>query len=108
MVSNYKGPRATGSRLFCEYCSKQFTKASTLQMHINISHLKMKPFPCEQCGKQFSKKHEVTEHVLTHHGEYLLFVKQALWVLKSKIFGQKSTYFKYSKETTALCEFNCL
>ena len=75
MVSNYKGPRATGSRLFCEYCSKQFTKASTLQMHINISHLKMKPFPCEQCGKQFSKKHEVTEHVLTHHGEYLFFAK---------------------------------
>ena len=42
---------------------------------------------------------------LSHNfiGEYLLFVSQAVWVLKSKIFGQKSTR---SKETTVVCEFN--
>ena len=36
--------------------------------------------------------------------EYLLFVLQAVWVLKSKIFGQRSTY---SKKTTVFYEFNC-
>ena len=42
---------------------------------------------------------------LSHNfiGEYFLFVSQAVWVLKSKIFGQKSTR---SKETTVVCEFN--
>ena len=33
--------------------------------------------------------------------EYLLFAKQAGWVLKSKIFGQNLTY---SMETTVHCE----
>jgi hypothetical protein len=39
--------------------------------------------------------------VVYHTSEHLLFTKQAVLGLKSKIFGQKSTY---SKETTVVFE----
>ena len=42
---------------------------------------------------------EVSNSSLVCHSEHLLFEQQASWVLKSKMFGQKSTY---SQETTVL------
>ena len=69
--------------------------ASIIRIH-NVSY-KSKTFSIQW-------KHSLRTAWPTFISEYLLFVWKSVWVLKSKIFGQKSAY---SKETTELCEFNC-
>ena len=46
----------------CEYCSFVFTQKTNLLRHINVVHLKLKPFQCLSCGKKFGRKYSMQMH----------------------------------------------
>ena len=47
----------------CKECNKTFARNQNLKLHINVVHLKMKPFKCKKCNKTFSRKIYLQNHV---------------------------------------------
>jgi hypothetical protein len=58
-----KKPRAIFQ---CNLCSKQFTRASSLNTHRLREHAKERPFTCKTCGKGFVRKYERDRHESIH------------------------------------------
>ncbi|XP_013404641.1 PR domain zinc finger protein 10 isoform X2 [Lingula anatina] len=56
--------------LVCQYCGKNFSRASKLQAHIN-THTGEGPLECKfpQCGKHFTSKFKLKRHELIHKPE---------------------------------------
>ncbi|BFY98315.1 hypothetical protein BsWGS_01348 [Bradybaena similaris] len=54
--------RAFRSKISCHFCGKKYTSRRDLDGHINVVHLKQKPFICSLCGKSFS----YTQHLHAH------------------------------------------
>ncbi|XP_037299273.1 zinc finger protein 39 isoform X3 [Manduca sexta] len=54
-------------RFICDYCSKEYTRRSTLKLHIIHNHLTGKQFQCDQCGKTFLSRAHLVEHGNTHN-----------------------------------------
>lgn len=52
-------------RHWCHICQKQFSSASSLQIH-NRTHTGEKPFACNVCGRAFTTKGNLKVHMGTH------------------------------------------
>ncbi|CAK8694509.1 unnamed protein product [Clavelina lepadiformis] len=52
-------------RHWCHICQKQFSSASSLQIH-NRTHTGEKPFACSVCGRAFTTKGNLKVHMGTH------------------------------------------
>ena len=50
----------------CKLCTKQFTRANTLNTHTLRAHGKERPFVCSTCGKGFARKYECDRHATIH------------------------------------------
>ncbi|OWR42799.1 zinc finger and BTB domain-containing protein 17 [Danaus plexippus plexippus] len=50
----------------CVHCDYKTLNKSSLQGHINKSHLKVRQFVCQVCFKSFYHKKNLTEHVRSH------------------------------------------
>jgi len=59
--------RASSSRYQCSYCTKRFSRPSSLKIHEN-SHTGAKPFQCPEpgCGRHFSVMSNMRRHQKTH------------------------------------------
>ncbi|KAF9983826.1 hypothetical protein BGZ65_001376 [Modicella reniformis] len=55
------------SRYQCQYCSKRFSRPSSLRIH-TYSHTGERPFKCseEGCGRQFSVQSNMRRHLRVH------------------------------------------
>jgi hypothetical protein len=65
VVPKVKKPVATHR---CSICSKEFTRASSLQTH-SRAHGTERPFSCTFCGKSFVRKYECERHEAIHSKE---------------------------------------
>ena len=54
-------------KLFCHECGASFTKKSSLQMHINAVHLKLKPYVCDLFEMSFARKGHLKGHIKSIH-----------------------------------------
>ncbi|KAI7815812.1 hypothetical protein BC939DRAFT_471556 [Gamsiella multidivaricata] len=56
-----------GCRYQCQYCSKRFSRPSSLRIH-TYSHTGERPFKCseEGCGRQFSVQSNMRRHLRVH------------------------------------------
>ncbi|XP_063911178.1 zinc finger protein 239-like [Zophobas morio] len=56
----------------CNFCSKVFSKAESLQKHLNEKHISVKPSEkkhlCDLCGKGFTQKNKLDIHYRVHTG----------------------------------------
>ncbi|RGB39091.1 hypothetical protein C1646_650874 [Rhizophagus diaphanus] len=60
-------PSGSGNRYQCPYCSKRFSRPSSLRIHI-YSHTGEKPFVCTEpgCGRKFSVQSNMRRHLRVH------------------------------------------
>ncbi|KAI8823279.1 hypothetical protein BJ741DRAFT_541624, partial [Chytriomyces cf. hyalinus JEL632] len=49
-------------KYICTYCSKRFTRPSTLQTHMN-SHTGHRPFQCVHCDMRFTVSSNMKRHM---------------------------------------------
>jgi uncharacterized Zn-finger protein len=58
---------SSGNRYQCPYCSKRFSRPSSLRIHI-YSHTGEKPFVCTEpgCGRKFSVQSNMRRHLRVH------------------------------------------
>jgi len=56
-------------KVTCGICGCLFLYKSNLKRHINLVHLKLKPFQCEICLKYFAEKKVLHKHKIKFHGE---------------------------------------
>ncbi|OZJ03535.1 hypothetical protein BZG36_03431 [Bifiguratus adelaidae] len=58
---------STANRYICPHCSKQFSRPSSLRIHI-YSHTGEKPYVCttEGCGRKFSVQSNMRRHLRVH------------------------------------------
>ena len=52
----------------CPICGRilRGSNKRNLQRHINLVHLKLKPYHCKYCGRSFGLKAYLKAHILTH------------------------------------------
>ncbi|XP_061695968.1 zinc finger protein 628-like [Syngnathoides biaculeatus] len=55
-------------RFVCNYCSKWFSTARSLETHVRI-HTGERPYGCSQCGKRFTQSGHLKTHQSVHTGE---------------------------------------
>ena len=53
----------------CLICSKTFQNSWSLNHHVQIVHLKIKPYCCTVCNKKFGENGTLKRHMLTHTDE---------------------------------------
>jgi len=55
----------------CPICGRilRGSNKRNLQRHINLIHLKLKPYNCKYCGRSFGLNAYLKAHVLTHENE---------------------------------------
>ncbi|CAG8467383.1 11386_t:CDS:1, partial [Funneliformis caledonium] len=58
---------SSGNRYQCPYCSKRFSRPSSLRIH-TYSHTGEKPFVCTEpgCGRKFSVQSNMRRHLRVH------------------------------------------
>ncbi|KAG0049724.1 hypothetical protein BGZ90_007268, partial [Linnemannia elongata] len=66
LLAGYELP-SPSSRYQCQYCSKRFSRPSSLRIH-TYSHTGERPFKCseEGCGRQFSVQSNMRRHLRVH------------------------------------------
>ncbi|XP_013178619.1 PREDICTED: zinc finger protein 432-like isoform X2 [Papilio xuthus] len=50
----------------CSFCEKEFTNENELSLHVNKSHLQIKPYSCDMCEKKFYTEQNLTSHKKLH------------------------------------------
>ncbi|CAN8064053.1 unnamed protein product [Agarophyton chilense] len=63
---------ASGQReanFLCAYCGKRFSSPSKRTLHINATHMGLKPYHCKVCSKSFGYKGDLSKHMASHSGE---------------------------------------
>ncbi|KAK3571897.1 hypothetical protein QTP86_020547 [Hemibagrus guttatus] len=71
VVAHCRAPlskRNTPRRFTCNFCSKEFSYASTFAVHMR-THTDERPFECTNCGKRFRQLPHLQDHVRIHSGE---------------------------------------
>ncbi|XP_054628702.1 zinc finger protein 37-like [Dunckerocampus dactyliophorus] len=53
----------------CQQCGKGFVYVYGLTKHLQMVHVKFKPFVCQICNKSFFTKVDVEDHIRLHTGE---------------------------------------
>ncbi|XP_059615292.1 zinc finger protein 287-like [Phlebotomus argentipes] len=53
-------------RFLCSTCGKSYTSKANLMQHINIIHLKIKPYECLFCGKELATRYRLEQHLEVH------------------------------------------
>ncbi|KAF9935308.1 hypothetical protein FBU30_004883 [Linnemannia zychae] len=66
LLAGYELP-SPSSRYQCQYCSKRFSRPSSLRIH-TYSHTGERPFKCSEagCGRQFSVQSNMRRHLRVH------------------------------------------
>ncbi|KAF9134412.1 hypothetical protein BGW39_007164 [Mortierella sp. 14UC] len=66
LLAGYELP-SPSSRYQCQYCTKRFSRPSSLRIH-TYSHTGERPFKCseEGCGRQFSVQSNMRRHLRVH------------------------------------------
>ena len=54
-------------KYLCNECDKSFRDNFDLKRHVDIVHLKLKPFKCAYCDKSFDTGSNLERHVLNKH-----------------------------------------
>lgn len=54
----------------CPNCSTRFPNTSSLQLHYDAVHLKLRPHACRTCGKTYGRKADLNRHVASVHLRY--------------------------------------
>ncbi|XP_027003595.1 zinc finger protein 574 isoform X1 [Tachysurus fulvidraco] len=71
VVAHCRAPlskRNTPRRYTCNFCSKEFSYASTFAVHMR-THTDERPFECTHCGKRFRQLPHLQDHERIHSGE---------------------------------------
>ncbi|CAH2061733.1 unnamed protein product, partial [Iphiclides podalirius] len=50
----------------CSFCEKECSNENELSLHVNKSHLQIKPYSCDMCDKQFYTEHNLASHKRVH------------------------------------------
>lgn len=50
----------------CSFCEREFSSENELSLHVNKSHLQIKPYNCDMCEKQFYTEHNLSSHKKLH------------------------------------------
>ena len=53
----------------CEICGRTVADKRQLELHINNTHKKKKPYLCYMCGYASAVKHSLVVHMRRHTGE---------------------------------------
>lgn len=67
-IDKLKARSDTKKKHVCEYCGKNFTQTTHLEVHVR-SHVGLKPFKCKECGKTFTQGGNLRTHLRSHTGE---------------------------------------
>lgn len=59
----------------CEICGRTVGDKRQLELHINNTHKKKKPYLCYMCGYASAVKHSLIVHMRRHTGKFLIFLK---------------------------------
>ncbi len=54
--------RKQDKTVHCEMCGKNYSQIGSLQRHINVVHLGLKPFNCESCKLDFTQMSHLKKH----------------------------------------------
>lgn len=65
-----------GSRFFCEYCKKGFSRKNNLKAHMTSHGFYKRPVKCEFCDKLFSKASNLQVHIKGTHSHRLQVCKR--------------------------------
>ncbi|KAI5620461.1 zinc finger protein 574 isoform X1 [Silurus asotus] len=71
VVAHCRAPlskRNSPRRFTCNYCTKEFSYASTFAVHMR-THTDERPFECTHCGKRFRQLPHLQDHERIHSGE---------------------------------------
>lgn len=50
----------------CSFCEKECSNENELSLHVNKSHLQIKPYSCDMCDKQFYTEPNLSSHKRVH------------------------------------------
>lgn len=50
----------------CSFCEKECSNENELSLHVNRSHLQIKPYSCDMCDKQFYTEPNLSSHKRVH------------------------------------------
>ncbi|XP_068624436.1 zinc finger protein 62-like [Battus philenor] len=50
----------------CSFCEKEASNENELSLHVNKSHLQIKPYNCDMCDKKFYTEYNLSSHKTVH------------------------------------------
>ena len=65
--------KKTDGPVSCLICDRTVTQKGSLKIHVDMVHLKLRPFQCDICDKRFHTRHNLKQHVDGVHLELLPF-----------------------------------
>ncbi|EIM24227.1 hypothetical protein WALSEDRAFT_59155 [Wallemia mellicola CBS 633.66] len=77
-----------------EGCDKAFKSQKSLNVHVNTTHLNIRPFQCDSCEKAFGHKHLLARHMKVHKKE-----EETVDKTEDKMTVEEFTGVAYQKRT---------